>query len=317
LTVAFPAGPGDVTVVRDVSFDVAAGEAVGIVGESGCGKTVTARCLIGLLPGGGQMTSGSVMFGGTELAGISERRLAQLRGSRIGLISQEPMSGLDPSFRVGGQLAEIVRRHDPAMTRRRARARAAELLTMVRLPDPARVARCYPHQLSGGMAQRVSIALALAGGPALLIADEPTTALDVTVQAEILDLLRDLRTRLHLAILLISHDWGVVADLCDRVVVMYAGEVVEQASAEELYRRPRHPYSMGLLAANPSLAPVGDQLPAIPGSVPSPAAWLPGCHFQPRCPYATARCGAGPIPLAEAAPGRTARCIHAGSLAAS
>ncbi|HVV12145.1 dipeptide/oligopeptide/nickel ABC transporter permease/ATP-binding protein [Amycolatopsis sp.] len=300
------------TVVRDVSFEVAAGEAVGIVGESGCGKTVTARALLGLLPGSGRVSSGSVVFDGQELIGLADRELARIRGSRIGLVSQEPLSGLDPSFRVRGQLVEVIRRHR-RMPRRDARARAAELLELVRLP--ADVARRYPHELSGGMAQRVSIALALAGEPALLIADEPTTALDVTVQAGILALLRELRTRLGMAIILVTHDWGVLADLCDRALVMYAGEVTEQAGVEELYAAPRHPYTEGLLAANPRLAPAGDLLPAIPGSVPAPADWPPGCHFQPRCPYATTECGTGPILLTELGAGRVSRCIHSDEMA--
>ena len=233
---------------------------------------------------------------------------------KIALISQEPMSGLDPSFTVGSQLIEVIRRHGgmpPRQARRQARARAAELLAMVNLPEPREALSRYPHELSGGMAQRVSIALALAGNPRLLIADEPTTALDVTVQAEILALLRDLGGRLGMAIILVTHDWGVLADLCDRALVMYAGEVVELASVEDLYRSPRHPYTDGLLAANPHLAPVADTLPAIPGTVPPPSAWPAGCHFQPRCQYATDECGAGIIPMAEPAPGRLTRCIHA------
>ena len=187
---------------------------------------------------------------------------------------------------------------------------------MVELPDPGSVARSYPHELSGGMAQRVAIALALAGTPDLLIADEPTTALDVTVQAEILNLLRALRARTGMAVVLVTHDWGVLADLCERAVVMYAGEVVEQASVSDLYHGPRHPYTLALLAANPHLAAVGQALPAIPGTVPSPSAWPVGCHFQPRCPYATEECGVGAIPLTTVATGHDARCIHVDRLVA-
>ena len=315
LTIAFPTTAGDVTVVRDVSFDVRAGEAFGIVGESGCGKTVTARSLVGLLADGGYVSAGSAVFDGRDLAGLSERDLRGIRGSRIGLVAQEPMSGLDPSFQVGGQLVEVIRRHDP-MSRRAARARAVELLAMVHLPEPARVARRYPHELSGGMAQRVVIALALAGNPDLLIADEPTTALDVTVQVEILALLRELRARLGMAVILVTHDWGALADLCDRAMVMYAGEVVEQATVDDLYRTPRHPYTRGLLAANPHDAPVAAGLPAIPGSVPPPTRWPAGCHFQPRCALATAECAAGPIPLVAPAPDRVSRCIHIDELVA-
>ena len=310
LTIAFAAGSRDIPVVRDVSFDLAPGEALGIVGESGCGKTITTLALLGLLPAGGRVIAGSAMFGGADLAVMPERDFSRIRGNKIALISQEPMSGLDPSFPVGSQLIEVIRRHD-AMSRGQARSRAAELLAMVNLPEPREALSRYPHELSGGMAQRVSIALALAGTPQLLIADEPTTALDVTVQAEILALLRDLGGRLGMAIILVTHDWGVLADLCDRALVMYAGEVVEAASVEDLYRSPRHPYTDGLLAANPHLAPVADTLPAIPGTVPPPSAWPAGCHFRPRCPYATDECGTGIIPMAEPAPGRLTRCIHA------
>jgi peptide/nickel transport system permease protein len=316
LTVAFTTGSRDIPVVQDVSFDLEPGEALGLVGESGCGKTVTARSLLGLLPAGGHVTAGSALFGGLNLAAASEREFAGIRGKLIALVSQDPMSGLDPSFRVGSQLAEVVRRHCP-LTRGQARARAAELLGMVNLPDPEDTLSRYPHELSGGMAQRVSIALALAGNPRLLIADEPTTALDVTVQAEILALLRDLRERLGMAIILVTHDWGVLADLCDRAMVMYAGQVVEAATVQEIYASPRHPYTEALLAANPHLAPVTGTLPAIPGTVPPAAAWPAGCHFHPRCRYATTQCGSGTIPVTAPAPGRLTRCIHADMLAAS
>jgi peptide/nickel transport system permease protein len=313
LSIAFDAGSRDIPVVRDVSFDLAPGEALGIVGESGCGKTITTRALLGLLPHGGRVIAGSAMFDGADLAVMPERDFSRIRGNKIALISQEPMSGLDPSFPVGSQLIEVIRRHN-AMSRGQARARAVELLAMVNLPEPHEALSRYPHELSGGMAQRVSIALALAGTPRLLIADEPTTALDVTVQAEILALLRDLGRRLGMAIILVTHDWGVLADLCDRAIVMYAGEVVEQATVQDLYQSPRHPYTDGLLAANPHLAPVADTLPAIPGTVPPPSAWPAGCHFQPRCQYATDECGTGIIPMAEPAPGRLTRCIHADKL---
>ncbi|HST67222.1 MAG TPA: oligopeptide/dipeptide ABC transporter ATP-binding protein, partial [Mycobacteriales bacterium] len=310
LTVGFdlPHGPRAIAV-RVVSFDVAAGEIVGIVGESGSGKTVTARSLLGLLPAAGQVVSGSAVFDGTDLTALSEAELGRFRGSRIALVSQEPLSGLDPVFRVGSQLAEVVRRHH-GLSRSAARRRAIELLETVRIPAPETVARRYPQELSGGMAQRVSIALALAGEPALLIADEPTTALDVTVQAEILALLRDLRSRLDMAIVFVTHDWGVLADICDRAVVMYAGEVVEQASVTDLYRSPRHPYTQRLLAANPHLAPVSDLLPTIPGSVPSPARWETGCRFRPRCEHAVPECGERPIPLIPIGPTRGTRCIR-------
>jgi peptide/nickel transport system permease protein len=309
LTVAFDLPRGEATAVRDVSFDVAAGEIVGIVGESGSGKTVTARSLLGLLPPSGHVVAGSAVFDGTELTGLSERELGRVRGSRIALVSQEPLSGLDPVFHVGSQLAEVVRRHQ-RVGRAAAGARAVELLRTVQIPEPERVARMYPAELSGGMAQRVSIALALAGDPALLIADEPTTALDVTVQAEILALLRDLRERREMAIVFVTHDWGVLADICDRAVVMYAGEIVEEAAVEDLYRSPRHPYTQRLLAANPHRAPVAGVLPTIRGSVPSPAVWETGCRFRSRCDHAAAECAAGPIPLMPVRAGRRARCVR-------
>jgi peptide/nickel transport system permease protein len=310
LTVVFDLPHGQrATAVRDVSFDVAAGEIVGIVGESGSGKTVTARSLLGLLPPSGRVDAGSAVFQGRDLIGLGERELGKVRGSRIALVSQEPLSGLDPVFRVGSQLAEVVRRHQ-RIGRSAARAGAVELLATVRIPEPEQVARRYPHELSGGMAQRVSIALALAGDPALLIADEPTTALDVTVQAEILALLRDLSARREMAIVFVTHDWGVLADVCDRAVVMYAGEVVEEAAVTDLYRMPRHPYTERLLAANPHLAPVSDLLPTIPGSVPSPSRWETGCRFRPRCGYARDECAEQPIPLVVIGADRGTRCIR-------
>jgi peptide/nickel transport system permease protein len=315
LSIAFTSGQREVTVVRSVSFDIAPGEALGLVGESGSGKTVVARSLLGLLPGSGRVIGGSIGFQGREITTLGERGMAKIRGTQIALISQEPMAGLDPSFKVGSQLIEVIRRHRH-LARRMAWPRALELLELVELEEPESVANRYPHQLSGGMAQRVSIALALAAEPTLLIADEPTTALDVTVQAEILALLRHLQERLGMAVLVITHDWGVLVDVCDRALVMYAGELVESATVDDLYSAPRHPYTQGLLAANPHLAAVGESLPAIPGHVPPPTSWPAGCHFQPRCHYATAECGAGIIPVTAPAPGRLTRCIHSHELVA-
>jgi peptide/nickel transport system permease protein len=298
-----------VPVVEGVSFDVARGETVGLVGESGCGKTVTAVSILGLLPQGVQIASGSIDFDGRDLRTLSEGELERVRGREIGFVSQEPMISLNPVFRVGWQLADGIRRHH-GVSRKAARARVLELLARVHLPDPAAVAHRYPHQLSGGMAQRVSIARALAGDPQLLIADEPTTALDVTVQAEILDLLREVQAEHRTAIVLVTHDWGVVADICERALVMYAGQLVEQGEIETIFREPRHPYTEALLASNPHGAPEAEHLPTIPGLVPKPGDWPTGCRFHPRCRYATATCSAGPIPLLEPAPGRESRCIH-------
>ncbi len=300
---------GGVPVLRDVSFDIAAGEAVGIVGESGCGKSMTARAVLGLLPPGGEITAGSVFFGGRDLTGLREKELHRVRGAGIAYVPQDPANSLDPSFTVGSQLREVIRRHHP-QSRRQAQAEAIRLLRLVRLPDPADVLRRRPDQLSGGIAQRVSIAMALCAQPKVLIADEPTTALDVTVQAEILALLQDLQRRLGMAVLLITHDWGVVADACERAVVMYAGEVVETATVAELYTQPRHPYTAALLAANPHLARTGRPLPSIPGAVPRPGHWPVGCHFQSRCALAAPACGEGPIALTSTAPRHASRCIR-------
>jgi peptide/nickel transport system permease protein len=313
LTVAVGAGEDRVRLVEGVTFDVRRGETVGIVGESGCGKTVTAMSILGLLPGGGSVETGSIRLAGTELVGLPERELERIRGKRIGLISQEPMISLDPAFRVGAQLAEAVRRHH-RVSRSEARDRVLELLRSVRLPDPAEVASRYPFELSGGMAQRVGIARALAGEPDLLIADEPTTALDVTVQAEILDLLREQGERRGMAILLVTHDWGVVADSCDRAVVMYAGQVVERADIRAVFDAPRHPYTRALLQSNPHTAAGTGRLPAIPGNVPPPGSHPAGCRFQPRCAFATADCAIAAIPLEVVGDGHESRCIHHAAL---
>jgi peptide/nickel transport system permease protein len=309
LTVALPSASGSTTILSDVSFHVNAEESLGVVGESGCGKTMAASAVLGLLPSGGRILSGSIYYRGRDLALLSERELRRIRGKEIALISQEPMVSLTPTFRVGWQIAEAVRRHQ-GCSRKEAGRRAIELLRTVHLPEPELVARRYPHELSGGMAQRVAIARALAGNPALLIADEPTTALDVTIQAEILDLLRELQRERKMAILLISHDWGVIADIADRVTVMYAGEVVEQGGIVPIVRRPLHPYTEALLSANPHHATDAETLPTIPGSVPKPGAWPTGCHFEPRCRYATAGCAAGAVPVAQPQPERETRCLH-------
>jgi peptide/nickel transport system permease protein len=309
LTVAFPSPAGPALVLEDVSFHIGAGEAVGIVGESGCGKTMTAMSILGLLPGGGQIEAGGVYYDGRNLAALPERDLWPLRGQEIALISQEPLVGLTPTYRVGWQIAQLVRRHD-GVSRKAAQRRTIELLRQVHLPDPHLVASRYVHELSGGMAQRVAIARALAGEPRLLIADEPTTALDVTVQAEILDLLRELQVERKMAILLITHDWGVIADICDRAIVMYAGEVVEQADLTAIFGQPRHPYTEALLASNPHHASESERLPSIPGAVPRPGAWPVGCHFAPRCGYETAACRAATVPLARLRAGRLTRCLH-------
>lgn len=312
LAVSFRGPSGQmIQVVRDVDFDVMPGEVLGVVGESGCGKSATATAVLGLLSSGGVVDGGSVYFQGRDLTAMSDKEIHAMRGSGIGLVSQEPMVAFDPTFRVGAQIAEVVRRHcGPRVSRRQVQARVVDLLRQVNLPDPGAVARRYPHELSGGMAQRVAIARALAGEPALLIADEPTTALDVTVQAEILDLLRHLRVERGMAIMLITHDLGVVADLCDRAVVLYAGEVVEQGALVPLFSQPRHPYTRALLATNPQNQHHGRLLPTIPGTVPPPGDWPLGCHFQTRCSLSTSECAAEPVDIVPIEDARTTRCIH-------
>jgi peptide/nickel transport system permease protein len=305
LTVSIDGTP----VIADISFDVRPGETLGLVGESGCGKSITGRAILGLLPTGGQVTAGSCFFDSRDLTKLSQREYRSVRGSQIALISQEPSASLDPNRTVGAQLAQLVRLHRGG-SRAVARKRVIALLEQVRMADPPAVARRYPHELSGGMAQRVCIAAALVGNPQLLIADEPTTALDVTVQANILDLLRTVQQDTNMAILLVTHDWGVVADTCDRAVVMYAGQVVESTSVRSMFRQPLHPYTDGLLSSNPHGAPIGEPLPAIRGRVPRPGAWPVGCHFQARCRLAQADCEAGPIAVAEPVSGRLTRCLH-------
>ncbi len=300
-------------VVRDVSFDVYDGKTLGIVGESGCGKTVTISGVIGAL-GPKATIGGSIVFDGTDLTSASKRDWANIRGKGIAYVSQDPMVALDPSFTVASQLGELVGRHDRVSGAARNR-RVIELLNQVGLPNVTDVSKRFPHQLSGGMAQRVSIACALAGRPRVLVADEPTTALDVTIQGEILSLLQDLQDQEGMAIVLITHDLGVIAEICHRVAVMYAGEVVEVADVEMIFDHPAHPYTRALLAANPIMAEHGKPLRAIPGTVPPPQAWPNGCHFADRCPFKTSACEV-PIELVGLAeiPEHEARCIRVGEL---
>jgi peptide/nickel transport system permease protein len=308
LTVAVAGGP---SLVTGVSFALRPGAVLGLVGESGCGKTMTARALIGLLPDGVRVSGGSLRFAGRELACLPEKDLRAVRGREIALISQEPMVALDPVFSIGYQLVQPIRRFR-GVSRAEARRIAAELLGQVGIVDARRIMRSYPHQLSGGMAQRVCIALALTGSPKLLIADEPTTALDVTVQAEILSLLRSLVRSRGLSVLIVSHDLGVIADLCDQVAVMYAGQVAESGTVAGVLGQPAHPYTAALLGANPHVAegvPAPQRLASIPGTVPAPADWPAGCRFASRCPRATGAC-AQPVPVTPAHQAGTVRCIH-------
>jgi peptide/nickel transport system permease protein len=316
LTVEFDGPGGPVTVVDGVSFTLRAGEVLGIVGESGCGKSVTALSLLRLLPPNGRISGGRILLNGQDLTAVSEQEISALRGKAMAMVFQDPTVSLDPSFLVGAQVAEVVRRHD-RVSRAAARRRVLELFEQVRLPDPAGAARRYPHELSGGMAQRVSLALALAGRPSVLIADEPTTALDVTVQAGILELLRQLRKETGMSIILVTHDWGVVADVCDRALVMYAGQVVEQAPVQDLFRQPRHPYTLGLQECNPQRWTADGDLPVIPGTVLPPALWPVSCRFRERCRLAASDCAVAAIPLEHDADNREVRCIHWHELASA
>jgi len=289
LSVTFPLPSGEeARVVDGISFDVSPGEVVALVGESGCGKSVTSLALLDLVPAPGRIVSGEVLFEGRDILGVAPREKVRLRGGGIGLVFQEPGAALDPVRTIGSELVAVLRRHR-GLSRREARAAALDWLRRVSLPDPQRRFDDLPHRMSGGMRQRAMIALALAGGPRLLVADEPTTALDVTIQAQILDLLRDLQRDLGLAILLITHDLGVVAETADRALVMYAGEIVESARAGNLFRRPAHPYTQGLLASRPD---ADGRLRALPGTVPEPGRRPGGCAFEPRCPSAFGRCRA-------------------------
>jgi oligopeptide/dipeptide ABC transporter ATP-binding protein len=311
LTVEFPSARGPVAAVRDISLSLDAGQTLALVGESGSGKSVTALSIMGLLPPQAKL-SGEVLFEGSNLTSASPTDLQKLRGVRMAMIFQEPMTALNPVMRVGDQIAEAVVAHDAAITRAHARQRAIEAMREVAIPDPERRWRSYPHQLSGGQRQRVMIAMAIVNRPALLIADEPTTALDVTVQAQILELLADLRRRLSLAMLLVSHDLAVVSRVSDRVAVMYAARIVETGAVRQLFERPAHPYTRGLLGSIPTLKTNrSEPLRAIEGAVPSPSTLPPGCSFAPRCPLCIPQCEAAMPALIEIAPGHQARCIRA------
>ncbi|WP_372343358.1 ABC transporter ATP-binding protein [Streptomyces sp. KL116D] len=291
LSVSFRSDTRTVHAVDHVSYDLHAGEVLAVVGESGCGKSVTSMAVMGLLPPTAQIT-GSVRLGERELAGADDKTYGKIRGKDIAMIFQEPMTSLNPVLTIGRQIGEVLRRHQ-GLSKKEARARAVELLDLVGIPAPAQRVDEYPHQLSGGMRQRVMIAIAVACDPAVLIADEPTTALDVTVQAGILEVLQSLRERLGTAIVLITHDLGVVADIADRVLVMYAGRPVEQAPVDELFATPRHPYTRGLLSAVLRPGTPKDRLPEIPGLVPSLDTQPDACTFAPRCARADDTCTAG------------------------
>jgi peptide/nickel transport system ATP-binding protein len=310
LTTAFKTESGEITAIEEVSFAIEEGEILGIVGESGSGKSVTALTIMGLLPRPpARVAGGEVRFGGEVLTRLSDARLQRIRGSGIAMVFQEPMTSLNPVFTIGEQLMETLRAHE-RLAPRRQRERALEMLERVGIPSAAKRLGDYPHQLSGGQRQRVMIAMALACQPRLLIADEPTTALDVTIQAQILDLLMDLRDELGMAMMIITHNMGVIAQTADRVLVMYAGRVVEEAKVERLFDRPLHPYTRGLLDCVPSLEQDRPRLAAIPGTLPDPASRPAGCRYAPRCALRIEACGAAIPPLLGAEAGHSAACIR-------
>ena len=311
LNVEFESRHGPVQILRDFGFTVAPGETVAVVGESGCGKSMTALATMGLLPPKVRIASGSVKLDGQELVGADAATLASVRGDRMSMIFQDPMTCLNPVFPVGEQIAEALRTHR-GLGRRAAQAQAVEALAAVDIPDPARRAVQYPHELSGGMRQRVMIAMAIACEPRLLIADEPTTALDVTVQAQVFELLRGLRRRIGVAIVLITHDMGAVAEMADRVIVMYAGRAVEAGATADVVNRPRHPYTRGLIGCIPDLDADPDaELTEIPGAVPALADIGPGCAFADRCALADATCLSTLPRFSSRAPGDGVACWKA------
>ncbi|MGY0575197.1 ABC transporter ATP-binding protein [Bradyrhizobium sp. RDM12] len=311
LRIRFHGDDGRVThAVDSVDLSVANGATLGLVGKSGCGKSVTSLAIMGLLPKQTTEISGAIRFDGFDLLKTSDQTLRDLRGNRLAMIFQEPMTSLNPSFTIGDQIIETILRHRGG-SRRGARDRAIELLRHVHIPSPERRIDEYPHKLSGGMRQRVMIAMALACDPQLLIADEPTTALDVTLQAQILELMRELKAASGAAIILITHDLGVVAEVCDDVAVMYAGEIVERAPVDELFSAPQHPYTVGLLGSIPRLDHRAEQLATIEGMVPNMAQPPEGCRFAARCPFVLNACTKAPPPLVEISPGHLSRCIRA------
>jgi peptide/nickel transport system ATP-binding protein len=317
LSVDFLTDTGWATVVQDVSFRVGAGETVGIVGESGSGKTVTSMAVMGLIPQPpGRIPSGSIKLEGVDLLTLSKKHLEDVRGDRMSMIFQEPMTSLNPAYTVGDQIAETMRRH-LGLSRKDSKRRAVEMLSRVHIPNASRRAASYPHEFSGGMRQRVMIAMALCCEPTLLIADEPTTALDVTVQAQVLELIKEIQQDMGMAILFITHDLGVVADVCDRVVVMYAGQVVEQASAVDVFHNPTHPYTDGLLRSMPAMAARTGKLHSIDGHPPMVGAFPDGCRFHPRCTFAVDECRTGPsgdVALEQVTPTQISRCLRVGDI---
>ena len=318
LATAFATEEGTVRAVDDVSFDLYPGRTLGLVGESGCGKSVTALSVMRLLPQpAGRIEAGRIRYKGKDILGLGPEALYALRGNQIAMIFQEPMTALNPVHTIGRQVGEVFRLHFEAMDDSAVRRSSTEMLAKVGIPDPAKCLEEYPHQISGGMRQRVMIAMALACRPEILIADEPTTALDVTIQAQILSLIRELQAETGMAVIFITHDLGVIAELCDEVVVMYAGKVAEVAPVTALFDNPRHPYTRGLLTSIPTLAtPAKERLRVIDGVVPGPDELPPGCRFANRCPHRQAICDQAPPPLETVGADHTAACYFAGELEA-
>lgn len=313
LTTAFQTGSGQVTAVEDISFTLDKGEILGIVGESGSGKSVTALAIMGLLPKPpAKILGGQIRFEGQDLLRLPDRAMQRMRGPGVAMVFQEPMTSLNPVFTIGDQIMETIKAHE-ALSGRECFSRAVEMLAKVGIPSPDKRMSDYPHQLSGGQRQRVMLAIALVCRPKLLIADEPTTALDVTIQAQILDLLMDLRDEFGMAIMLITHNMGVIAETADRVMVMYAGRVVEQAPVDRMFDAPMHPYTRGLLACVPTLDQQIERLVAIPGSLPEPSRRPAGCRFSVRCPLAVPACSDGIPPLVGVEPAHAAACIRIGA----
>ena len=310
LSTCFMTRKGAVPSVHHVSFSLAKGETLAIVGESGCGKSVTSLSIMRLVPHPGQIVGGRILFHGQDLLQLSEQEMRKIRGNRISMIFQEPMTSLNPVLTIGDQISEVFRLHRK-LDKRSALERSEQMLEMVGIPNPKKVARSYPHELSGGMRQRVMIAIALACEPELLIADEPTTALDVTIQAQILELMNRLIKEKGTGMIMITHDLGVVAEIADRVIVMYAGEIVEEAPVRDIFANPGHPYTIGLLRSLPGWEEDRDELYSIPGTVPNLLEKPPGCVFHPRCPWATDECRALRQEMQQIGKAHAARCMKA------
>ncbi|KOP79570.1 peptide ABC transporter ATP-binding protein [Lysinibacillus sp. FJAT-14745] len=310
LKTTFFTDDGQIPAVDDIDFSVHEGEILGIVGESGSGKSVTSLSIMGLIPSPpGKITGGEILLDGKNLVTLSDKQMQKIRGKDVAMIFQEPMTSLNPLFTIGDQLKEAILIHNPKWSKKEVFARAIEIMKLVGLPRAEELLKDYPHQLSGGMRQRVMIAMALVCDPKVLIADEPTTALDVTIQAQILQLMKDLNKRLHTAVLLITHDLGVVAETCERVIVMYAGQIVEEAPIQEIFVNPKHPYTQGLIKSVPDMRYKKDNLYSISGSVPKPGSIQEGCRFAARCEFAMDRCVQETPPLYEAAEQHKSRCF--------